>query len=626
VTPENFRIPTMPEVVHHRLGGRPPGSANAVNRTACVIAILIAATLAAYWKAAACDFVTYDDYGYVVNNPMVNQGLRPAAICWAFIARHSANWHPLTSLSHMLDCSLFGLSPAPAHWENVLWHTLNTVLVFLAWQRLSRTAWPSAFVAALFALHPLRVESVAWISERKDVLSTALWLLTLLAYARYMERPSRGRYSIVALGLALGLMAKPMVVSLPFTLLLLDCWPLRRWPERNWRALVFEKLPLFALAVVASIITLVVQRASSATDYGTDFSFGMRLGNALVSCVRYLGKTFWPAELSPFYPHPGWWPWWAMAGSAALLGAVSWLAWRERERRPWLAFGWAWYLVTLLPVLGIVQVGAQSIADRYTYVPLLGIFTILAWAGAEVVRRQPRAKMAVAVIAVVALAACLTRTVQQIPIWENGLRLTERMRAVGGEHPIILRETAAAFIAAGRPDDDIIALYRRGLEIAPRYPYFRTQLAISAARAGRFDEACALIGKTIEEHPDNARAHDNLGTFCFLQGRLDEAIRHYRRALDLQPDMGSAHRLLAQLFRQQGRLIDARDELREAIRCDRWDWQAHNELGELCAQLDQFPEARDAFERAHWIHPADDRAHGNLVLLRQRMGLPNPAP
>ena len=296
-------------------------------RTALIVAALVVLTIAAYWHVGACGFVSYDDPTYVVAQPMVNQGLRGAAICWAFTAPHGANWHPLTSLTHMLDCSLFGVNAGPQHWVNVLWHVLNTALVFVVWQRLSGAAWPSAFVAALFALHPLHVESVAWISERKDVVSTAFWLLALWAYGGYVARPSSGRYALVALGLVLGLMAKPMVVTLPCTLLLLDYWPLQRWPQRSWRALVREKLPLFALAGAFSVVTFVVQRAAGATEFGTRFTLMMRLGNALVSYVRYLGSAVWPVSLAPFHPHPGYWPWWAVLGSLIFLGAVSWLAW-----------------------------------------------------------------------------------------------------------------------------------------------------------------------------------------------------------------------------------------------------------------------------------------------------------
>ncbi len=605
-----------------------------------IILVLVAATFAAFWQVGSCGFVTYDDPSYVQYNPMVNQGLRSAALLWAFSATHGANWHPLTSLSHMLDCSLFDLNPVPMHWENLLLHVLNAVLVFVVWRRLSArlapaeetddrrvdAIWPSAFVAGLFALHPTHVESVAWISERKDVLSTALWLLTILAYARWVERPTRGRYALVLVGATLGLMAKPMLATLPCTLLLLDFWPLRRWPTRSWGALFREKIPLFSLVAVLCVVTLLVQRALGATDYGEKFPFTMRLGNAFVSYARYLGKTFWPETLSPFYPHPGWWPWAVVLSAFAAVAAVSWLAWRERERRPWFVFGWCWYLGTLVPVIGITQVGAQSMADRYTYVSLLGIFTIVAWGGVEIATRWPRLRIALAALATLVLVACGIRTAYQVPVWRNGIGLVEHMKASIGEHEIVYREMGMAFLLAGRPEADVAAAYRRGHEVKPDYAYFLNELGMQAMRAKRPDEAKAKLERVIQLLPHDPAAYANFGNFFMSIGQYDEAERQLRKALAIRPGLGGVHRLMADVHMKAGRLEKARDSLLEAVRCDRWDFGAWNQLGVIESKLGNHAAAEKAVARANWINPRERAIEFNLKYLRQQKASTSAAP
>ncbi len=587
-------------------------------RTLPILAALVVATIAAYWQVGECGFVGYDDPSYVRDEPMVNQGLRSAAIAWAFTAVHSVNWHPVTSLSHMLDCTLFELRPGPMHWVNLGWHLLNTALVFLLWHRLSRALWPSAAVAAFFALHPLHVESVAWISERKDVLSTAFWLLAILAHVRWVERPARSRSALLLLTTALALMAKPMAVTLPFTLLLLDYWPLRRWPARSWGALLREKVPLFVLVIALSVVVYLVQDTTGATGFGASLTIGMRLGNAAVGYVRYLGQTLWPAALSPFYPHPGWWPWWAIAGALAILAGVSWLVWRERDRRPWLAFGWCWYLGTLVPVIGLIQVGSQSIADRYTYVPLLGIFTMLAWSAAEVVEKRRALRVPIAAVAALLLGACIFKTMRQVRIWREPIGLIEHMRSVIGEHPVVYREMATAFLVAGRPEEEVIAQYRRGHEIAPDYPFFLHELGAHAARQGRFEEAYALLNRARELTPRDVSPYHNLASVCKMQGRFDEALKHVRRARELGPRDPDPRRLLAEIYVAQGRLSDARAALLDAIRCDRWDWLAWNELGALDYRLGRYSDAEAALEQALWINPGDELAAANLAAVRAK--------
>jgi Tfp pilus assembly protein PilF len=589
-------------------------------RNSLLCLALIAATLATFWSVQFCGFVAYDDPAYVAANPMVNQALRAAAWQWAWSAPHGGNWHPLTSLSHMADCSLFGLRAGAHHLANLGWHLLNVVLVGAVWRGLGHGVWPAAAVGALFAVHPLHVESVAWISARKDLLSTTLWLATLLAYVRYSERWTGGRYAVVALGTALAMMAKPMAVTLPATLLLLDWWPLRRWQMRGWRGLLGEKAPLFALAALCGVATWLAQHAAEATKFGEQWSLGERAGNALVACVRYLGKTIWPSALAPFYPHPGAWPWWAVLGAVSLLTGGCAVAWRERARRPWFAWGWLWFLGTLAPTLGLVQVGAQSMADRYTYVPLLGIFTIAARGGAEIAQRWPRARSALAVLGVVVIGACAVRSARQVAVWKDGVRLAEQIALVAGEHPIGYREMGAALAFAGRPAAEVEAQYRRGLELAPRDGFFLNELGLIAARAGRHAEALALMERLRDALPHEPAAWTNLASVQTMAGQLDAATYTTRHALALQPDYGDAHRVLAQIFVGRGRLSDARAELETAVRLDPWSWVLHNELGVVLISLDRVADGIAALERALWIHPGDEAARTNLALARQRAG------
>ena len=613
-----------------------------MSRPLAILVALAGLTFAAYWPVGGLGFVSYDDTSYVSMQPMVNQGLRSAAFCWAFTATHGANWHPLTSLSHMLDVSVFWKKEArPSqtpgmpraefdreqqwaarcmHWENVAWHILNAGLVFWVWHRLTGALWPSAWVAAFFALHPLHVESVAWISERKDVLSTALWLATILAYVRWIEQRTAGRYALVALGTALALMAKPMTVTLPCTLLLLDFWPLRRWPGRRWSALFGEKLPLFGLVLVSCVLTVIMQLAEGAGDFGEKVTLPMRCGNAVVSCARYLGKMLWPAELACFYPHPGWWPWWAIVGAALFCVGLSWLAWRERERRPWLAFGWCWYLGTLVPVIGLMQVGAQSMADRYTYVSLLGIFTILAWAGAEVVARRPALRTPLAIFTGVALAACVGRCWQQVPVWRDGRRLISHALHVVGDHVIIRREMAKALLVERRPEAEVNAQYLLGLKVDPQDPFFMTELGVGAARAKRWDEARERLEFARDRLPREAGAWGNLATYHMLKGETDQAVVLLKKGLEINPRLSSLHRLVGQAHAGQGRMAEARDALLAAVREDRWDWRARNDLGVIYTKLDRFSDGLEQLEYAKWIHPKGEGIDTNIQTLVARLG------
>ena len=367
---------------------------------------LAIATLTVFWEVRNHQFVNYDDNRYVTENRIVQAGLTREGALWAFTTTHASNWHPLTWLSHMLDCELFGANPRAHHLSNLILHLANSLLLFLVFKRMTGMLWQSAFVAALFAIHPLHVESVAWVSERKDVLSAFFWMLTLWAYLHYVVSPGFGRYLLVLLFFALGLMAKPMLVTLPFVLLLMDYWPLGRlrldgsspntsesanlsaqpWPKLG---LVWEKLPLLAVSALSSLVTFLVQKSEAAVQSLAVFPLMVRVANALMSYMGYVGKTIWPRHLAVFYPHPGHVAVWKIAGAVLFLGGVSALVIRMARRHPYLATGWLWYLGTLVPVIGLVQVGAQSMADRYTYLPSIGLFIMIAWGGPHLMPRPP---------------------------------------------------------------------------------------------------------------------------------------------------------------------------------------------------------------------------------------------
>jgi hypothetical protein len=367
------------------------------------------------------------------------------------------------------------------------------------------------------------------------------------------------------------------------------------------------------------VVTMLVQRALGATDYGEKFPFSMRLGNAFVSYARYLGNMFWPDVLSPFYPHPGWWPWATVLGAFALFAVVSWLAWRERERRPWFLFGWCWYLGTLVPVIGVTQVGAQSMADRYTYVSLLGIFTIIAWGGMEVAERWPRVRGVVAALAVAVLVACGIRTAQQVPVWKNPITLIEHMRKSVGEHEIVYRELGMAYLLTGRPDRDVLGAYLRGHEVKPDYAYFLNEIATFETRGKQFQAAHDKLRRVVDLLPHDPAAHANFANFFITIGQYDEADRHLRRALELRPNLGGIHRLVSEAQVRRGRKAEARDALRTAVRCDRWDFGSWNQLGILESELGNLAVAEKALARAHWINPRERNIEHNLKVVREKI-------
>jgi hypothetical protein len=503
---------------------------------------LAAAILAVYSQVAHFDFINYDDEVYVYENPQVRAGLTAAGIKWAFTAVVAGNWAPVTMLSHMLDCELFGMSAGMHHLTNVLFHLAASLLLFASLRRATGMRWPSAFVAFLFALHPLHVESVAWVAERKDVLSAFFCFLSLYAYVRYAEAPDVRRYLLFAAPFAIGLMAKSMLVTFPFALVLFDIWPLRRaeFPRVLW-----EKIPLLCLSIGASVVTYLVQGTSGAFSV---LAPGLRIENALVSYVTYIGNLFWPSRLAMFYMFPDTLPIWQPACALLVLLGISAAAIYTWRTRPYIFSGWFWYLGTLVPVIGLVQVGAQSHADRYTYIPMVGLSWILAWGAVDVVAAWPQTKTMVVGAIGVFCTACMTLAWVQTSYWQDGVTLFQHAVDVTENNFWVKRNLSEAhYVLANNlmnsgHGSEAIAHFDEALRIRPNYPEAQNNEGIIYARMpGGSTAAITHFQAAVQLDPKLAQAHRNLGMLlAAVPGRTQEALEHLEAAQRIQPDESTA--------------------------------------------------------------------------------------
>ncbi|HVL67749.1 MAG TPA: tetratricopeptide repeat protein [Vicinamibacterales bacterium] len=578
---------------------------------AAIAAALVLLNLFVYLQVRHHPFINFDDPQYVAENRQVTRGLTADGIRWAFTTPHAGNWHPLTWISHMIDVELFGLDAGSHHLVNLAFHVLNTLLLFAVLVRMTAATWASGFVAAMFAVHPTHVESVAWIAERKDVLSGLFWMLTLWAYARYAASPSSGRYLLVAAALAAGLMAKPMLVTLPFVLLLLDVWPLGRFTAAGARRVVLEKLPLVALAIASSVVTFVVQREAGAVKGIDALSVPRRAAAAVLGYVEYVGKTVWPSDLALLYPHPREVSPIAVVVVALLLAGITFAVVRAWRSRPYLAVGWFWFLGTLVPVIGLVQVGSQRIADRYTYLPSIGLFILVAWGGAELARRRllPRAVVATAALLAVTVNAVVAerqtgRWASSIGLWQHTLAVTtdnarahnhlgHALAAAGRrdeairqyeaalrmhpDYPEALNNLGAALAQRGDEERAIVA-FRRALQLVPHLPHARSNLGLALARTGRPAEALEHFTVVVTRDPDNAEGRRHRGALLATLGRWDEAIAEYRAALRLEPADPLTHNALGAALGAAGREDDALRHYAEAVRLDPRFWEARGNL------------------------------------------------
>jgi Flp pilus assembly protein TadD len=550
-------------------------------RSWLIVAGLLAASLVAYWPVSHYGYVDYDDATYVTDNAHTVKGLSLANLKWAATAVVAAIWHPLTMLSHMADCQIYGISPGGHHLTSLFLHLANVVLLFGVLRRMTGSVGRSAFVAALFALHPLNVSSVAWISERKNVLSTLFLILTLWAYARHIRAPG-WKTSLPMLALfAAGLLSKPMLVTLPVLMLLVDYWPLMRLSEgRSIVRLVLEKAPLYILAGIAAIVAILTQRASGAMEPSEHWGIGVRLANAAVATCAYLGQMVWPVRLAAYYPHPGSsLPTWEVAAAALFLAAVTFLAVRMARRAPYLLMGWLWYLISLLPVIGIIQVGDQAMADRYAYVPLIGIFIVLAWGAADFFKTLRVGNRWMTGLAVCIVAALTIAARTEVGYWRSDAALFGHAIESTGPNYIAEAAYGMAMLEQGDTAGALLHL-NKAVAIKPDYSKAHGNLGVALAHQGRYEEAAEQHRMALKISP-TALEYNNLGAALAGLGRNDEAIENYRQALRVQPGFTLAHFNLAIVLKSDGRYKEAMAEYAAVIKDRPNNSEAVKELGKL---------------------------------------------
>jgi tetratricopeptide (TPR) repeat protein len=550
-----------------------------------IVGIILIATVFAFWPLRHNAFVNFDDNEYLTQNPQVRSGLSLDGLVWAFKTKHAGNWHPLTWLSHMTDFHLFGSDPAGHHLMSLAFHTANALLLFLVFKLMTGNFWRSAFIAALFALHPLHVESVVWAAERKDVLSGFFWLLTMLFYVHYVRGKKTGSYILAVLSLALGLMAKPMLVTLPFVLLVLDYWPLSRLqfnrPGKALATALIEKLPFFILAGLSIGITIYAQQSGGAVKGFYMLPLKFRIGNAIVSYITYISKMFWPAHLAVFYPHPGDGLSWSKVAAAGLaLVCIFILVIRQAKHRPWLATGWFWYVGTLVPVIGLVQVGAQAMADRYTYLPLTGLFVIIAWMAPQLLSGWRYQKTALEISSLAVLLALAVCTYRQVGHWRDSFTLFRHAIAVTEKNQRAHFNLAHAFAEAGQIDK-AAEHYTEAVEIKPGWPDAHHNLAVQLFKLTKLPDAVEHYKKALQSEYNRPLTHNSLGVALEIQGRYEQAEKCYCEAIKLQPDYAKAHYNLAHVLALQGKRDDAIQQYRLTLQIDQDLLRAQQELTSL---------------------------------------------
>ena len=607
-----------------------------MRRAALISAVLVLATLAACWPIRRAEFLNFDDPSYVTSNPKVLHGLTSAGCLWAFTTIHASNWHPLTWLSHMLDCQVFSQNSGAHHLVNLALHAANVLLLFLLLRRMTGGTWRSGFVAALFALHPLHVESVAWISERKDLLSTCFGLLALWAYVRYAEAQSlkskvqspkpaastsqhatrnthyasrftfhASRYYLLSLlFFALGLMSKPMLVTLPCVMLLLDFWPLERLqlktPDsrlKTWFPLLREKLPFLALSLASCAVTVWAQHQGGALATIEKVPLSCRLANAVSSYIGYLTNAVWPVRLAVFYPFP---PNLTLSGQMLGLGflvAATVLAIALARRAPYLLTGWLWFIGTLVPVIGLVQVGSQAMADRYSYLPLVGVFIAVVWGVTELTSRWRHQRLALGFGGGAVLIACLACTRLQITYWQNSIALFSHAIEMTSNNALAEQNLAYALSLKGN-QPEALRHFDAALRISPDYSAALLNRANVLALQGSPDEAIAGYRAAIGSQPDYEKAYFSLANALALQGNLDEAATNYLLALKYWPDYAEAHTKLGNLLLVQGAEVEGIAHLRAAVKIQPDAAEAQCALGRALARRQNFPEALACFRAA----------------------------
>ncbi len=586
--------------------------------------VLLLLALFVYRPLPSCGFVNFDDDLYVTDNLHVKTGISLPNMKWAFVTSHSFNWHPMTWLSHMLDVELYGMDAGRHHMTSLLFHIINTILLLLWLSKFTRRFWPSCFVAALFLLHPLHVESVAWISERKDVLSTFFGFLTMFCYTGYLSSPGKIRYVTMMLFFMLGLMSKPMLVTLPFLLLLLDYWPLGRikfeggqdnfkgnGKSRMIRALVWEKIPLFILSVIACLVTFKIQKITGAVANLTDYPVDLRFVNAIIAYCQYIIKTLWPFNLSVFYPYPTGYAGWEVAVAAFFLFSVTLMAIVYGRRLPWLFVGWFWYLGTLIPVIGLVQVGDQSMADRYTYIPLIGLFIILAWGGAKLASIRTGSQKFAVLIGCGFILFCLVRTNAQVTCWKDSISLFNHAIRVTSGNALAYNNLGMALAEKGRPEEAILN-FQRAIQIDHKDALAYNNLGAALIGQGQLKEALEYFKKALILSPEYADAENNMGIVLKNSGNIPDAIKHLKKALIFEPSHAHAHYNLGALLIRENKISEAMEHLTASLKFDPQNAEVHNYLGTVLARYGRINQAVKHFQAAVWLNPENITMKKNL--------------
>jgi len=567
-------------------------------------------------------FLNYDDNVYVTNNPHVASGFTGKNIIWAFTStgEETSNWHPVTWLSHMADVEFFGMNPRGHHLTNVAVHALSSVLLLLLLFRLTGSLWQSSFVAFLFALHPLHVESVAWVAERKDVLSAFFGFLALLFYAEYTEKRKTMPYLLSLIFFVLGLMSKPMLVTFPIIMLLLDFWPIDRYlhdeGEQGLRyftgsaiTLIKEKIPFLACSLLSGIMTIYAQKEEIRSLH--ESSFQLRVENALIVYIRYIGKTFWPHDLAILYPMTWSFPLWEVIGSLIILLIVSLVAMRAGRQHPYLAVGWFWFLVALLPVIGLIRVGDQSMADRYTYIPSIGLFIMAAWGIPDLARTFKYRKSLLILLAGTVLIASAVLTRQQLGFWRDDISIYRHALQITADNYIIHNNLGTALDDKGDPDG-ALKEYREALRIKPDYINALNNLGLALAHRGDMDGAIKEYQKALRIKPDNINALNNLGLALANKGDLDGAIKEYQKALLIKPEYINALNNLGAVFANKGDLDGAIKQYQEALRIEPCYRDAYNNLGLVLVSKGDLDGAIEQYQKSLRINPNYSDTHTNL--------------